>query len=358
MKKILSALFVVSVFTLPLIAQSTTKIERPRVVKKKAPTPTPTPESVTSPAPAPPPPPLIVDDEEELKIETNLVTLPVSVFSRDGKFIDGLAEKDFDIYEDGEKQEIEYFASLEKPFTVVLLIDVSPSTKYRIDEIQDAAISFVGELRPQDQVVVASFSNELTILSRNKRSYHRIRRDIRKAKFGVGTSLYASIDYTIENLLNPIEGRKALVLFSDGVDTSSVGAYLSKTVEKIERTDTLVYPIRYNTYDKEFANKPKDYVYPVGSSPQEYARGRSFLRRISNLSGGRFYEAENTANLTDAFKNIAEELRRQYFIGYYPQKEGKAGERKNIKVLVKKPDLEVRTKNSYIVKSGPTKGVE
>ncbi|NNE67946.1 MAG: VWA domain-containing protein [Pyrinomonadaceae bacterium] len=345
MKKIVPALILLSLCSVLTFSQST-KVQRPRVVVD--PTPTPTPSDTKKPLA--PPPSLIIESDEEIKIETELVTLPVSVLDREGRFISGLRELDFDIYENGAKQQIEYFASLEKPFTVVLLIDVSPSTKYKIDEIQDAAISFVSELRPQDRVVVASFSRDFTILSKNKRSYHRIRRDIRKAQFGDGTSLYQAIDYAVENLLRPIEGRKALVLFSDGVDTTSIGPNFRSTLAQVEAADSLVYAVRYNTFDKSQVNPRPGYVYPVGSSPQEYARGKDYLKKMTRLSGGRLFEAENTRNLDAAFTSIAEELRRQYAIGYYPEIVGQAGERKNIRVLVKKPNLTVRTKNSYIVK--------
>ncbi|MEZ5308169.1 MAG: VWA domain-containing protein [Pyrinomonadaceae bacterium] len=345
MNKILKASILIGLTAFAVFSQST-EIRRPRVVVNPTPTPEPTPVSTV----VGPPPALIIDSDETISVNTNLVTLPVSVLDREGRFVGGLLEKDFSIYENGEEQQIEYFASLEKPFTVVLLIDVSPSTKYRIDEIQDAAISFVGELRPQDRVVVAAFSSDMKILSQNKRGYHRIRRDIRKAEFGDGTALYEAIDSAVQDLLAPIEGRKALVIFSDGVDTSSRKVNLKQAVEKIEAADTLVYSVRYNTFDEALGgNKPKGYVYPVGSSPREYARGKEFLTRMADISGGRVYEAENTENLVSAFRNIAEELRRQYAIGYYPQETGSNGERRNIRVLIKQPNLTVRTKESYIV---------
>jgi VWFA-related protein len=186
-------------------------------------------------------------------------------------------------------------------------------------------------------------------LSQNKRGYHRIRRDIRKAEFGDGTSLYEAISQTVDKLLKPIEGRKALVLFSDGVDTSSKGPNFRSTLDQLERSDTLVYPIRFNTFDEKEANRPANYNYPIGSSPMENARGKEYLSKASQVSGGRMFEADNTNNLNDAFKSIAEELRRQYAIGYYPQVVGENGDRKNIRVLIKKPNLVVRTKNSYVV---------
>ena len=105
------------------------------------------------------------DSDEVIKVETNLVTMPVSVLDRNGRFVSGLGQNDFQIYENGVAQKIEYFQSVEQPFTVVLLIDVSPSTAYQIEEIQDAAISFVNQLRRDDKVVVISFDERVNVLS-------------------------------------------------------------------------------------------------------------------------------------------------------------------------------------------------
>src|SRR5437868_5036805 len=105
----------------------------------------------TSAAPTPTPRP---DDNEVIKIETNLVTMPVSVLDRDGRFISGLQQSDFKIFENGAEQKVDYFQSVEQPFTVVLLIDVSPSTAFRIEEIQNAAVAFINQLRPADRVEV------------------------------------------------------------------------------------------------------------------------------------------------------------------------------------------------------------
>ena len=102
--------------------------------------------------------PSSVEGEDIVKVETNLVTIPVSVFDRNGLYIPGLLQKDFKIYEDGKEQDIAYFGTSDKPFTVVLLIDVSPSTSYRIEEIQQAARAFVDQLKPQDKVMVIEFA--------------------------------------------------------------------------------------------------------------------------------------------------------------------------------------------------------
>ncbi|REJ77862.1 MAG: VWA domain-containing protein [Acidobacteria bacterium] len=341
MKKTIIAVAIAAVFLTGVYVQAQT-IGRPRVVEKKDDTPA---------EPLAPPPPLVVDDDEVLKIETNLVTLPVSVLDERGRFISDLGVDDFQIYEDGVKQEIEFFRSVEQPFTVVLLLDLSPSTKYKINEIQDAAISFVDQLRQDDEIIVVTFSRDVQVISRQKSNYHRFRRAIREAKFGDGTSIYQAVAYAMKEELRLIDGRKALVIFSDGVDTSSRGANYDGTLRDAEALDSLVYPIWYNTFQEGKATKDAagDVIYPTGASPEENERGKNYLRDLTEFAGGKLYEANDIENLNFAFRSIAEELRKQYYIGYYPQLEGKLGERKKINVRVRRPRLTVRSKNSYRV---------
>ncbi len=343
MKKLAIVIAFLSVFLSGVAVQAQTDgVARPRVVK--------TPEDVPT-EPVGPPPPLVVDDDRVLKIETNLVTLPVSVLDERGRFISDLSPDDFQIFEDGVQQDIEYFRSVEQPFTVVLLLDLSPSTKYKINEIQDSAISFIEQLRRDDDVIVVTFSRDVQVVSRQKNNYHRFRRAIREAKFGDGTSIYQAVSYALSQELSKIEGRKALVIFSDGVDTSSQGANYSGTIRQIESLEALVYPIWYNTFQegKATKNSAGQVVYPVGASPEENKRGREYLRDLTEFAGGKMYEANDIENLDFAFRSIAEELRKQYSIGYYPQLEGKVGERKRINVRVRRPRLTVRSKSSYRV---------
>ena len=107
-----------------------------------------------TPAPKPTETPNTNDENEVIKVETSLVTMPVSVLDRDGRFISGLRQQDFRIFENGIEQKVDYFQAVEQPFTVILLIDVSPSTQFKIDEIQQAAIAFVDQLRPSDRVMI------------------------------------------------------------------------------------------------------------------------------------------------------------------------------------------------------------
>ena len=176
--------------------------------------------SRTKPTAVPTPPPLnpeTVEEDDVIEIETNYVTLPVTVLDRQGRFISGLSKNDFKIYEDGVEQKVEVFDSVEKPFTVVLLIDTSPSTKYKIDEIHNAAITFVRQLRRQDRVMVVAFNQNYRVLTYPTSDQYRLQSAIRRASFGGGTSLYDAVSRTIDNELRQIDGRKAVVLFTDGV---------------------------------------------------------------------------------------------------------------------------------------------
>jgi len=334
----------------------------------------------TTPAPIPTATP-VPDNDEVIRIETNLVTMPVSVLDRDGRFISGLQQRDFKIFEDGVEQKVDYFQSVEQPFTVVILIDVSPSTQFKIEEIQNAAIAFVDQLRPADRVMVIAFDERMHILSSPTNNRGQLRNAIRMAEFGNGTSLYDAVEQTIEQELRRVEGRKAVVLFTDGVDTTSRRGAYSTSLRASEESDALFYPIRYDTSSDMGVGRgyPGRRGYPPvgrggrvsmadilgaiimggnvniggggggGASASDYETGKQYLEALAQNSGGRKFEAQSLYNLEAAFSGIAEELRRQYSLGYYPENAGRVGDRKQIKIRVMRPDVVVRAKNSYIV---------
>lgn len=298
------------------------------------------------------------DSEDEVKVETTLVTIPVSVFDRNGLYIPNLSQSDFKIFEDGKEQEIAYFGTSDKPFTVVLLLDTSPSTEYKIDEIRSAAVAFVDQLKPQDRVLVIEFDGNVHVLTETTSDRQLIYKGIRKADFGGGTALYDAVDFSLRKRLNQLDGRKAIVLFTDGVDTQSGKAGYDSTLALAEESDALVFPIYYNTYFDNRRSIYSPYPDPIWGSPypprgttsEEYALGRRFLEELADYTGGRVFRPESTpGGLTRAFEGIAEELRRQYQIGYVPTEEGTPGQRKQIKVRVDRPNLVIRARDSYVV---------
>jgi VWFA-related protein len=316
-------------------------------------------------------------DDDVISVETNLVTTPVSVLDRSGRFIPGLRKKDFKLFENGVPQKITYFQSEEQPFTVILMIDVSPSTKYHIDDIHYAALTFVNQLRPTDKVMVVAFDQRVRVLTEEPTSEkQKLYAAIYKANFGSGTSLYDAVD-AIANLdILQFPGRKAVVIFTDGVDTTSRRANYQSTISTVEEIDALFYPIHYDTQQKNSGGAPLASSLPGiqlppgvvlppevlaqlqanviragrGQSAVEYERGRTYLESLATNTGGRMFEAESLTNLEASFSGVAEELRRQYSIGYYPDS-GEPGERRKIKIeILAKPNVIVRAKSSYVIK--------
>jgi VWFA-related protein len=312
-------------------------------------------------------------EDEVITVDTNLVTTPVSVLDRNGRFVPGLRKRDFKIFENGVAQKITYFQSAEQPFTVILMIDASPSTRYKIDEIHYAALTFVNQLRPNDKVMVVAFDQRVRILTEEPTSEkQKLYAAIYRAQFGSGTGLYDAIDAVVNLDLLKIPGRKAVVLFTDGVDTTSRRANFQSTIAEVEETDALIYPIRYDTQQKADNGKPQppagadisallaqipgvrvppSAVIRVGrgQSPAEYEKGRLYLDALATNSGGRMFEADTITNLEASFAGVAEELRRQYTIGYYPDDTGSPGERRKIKIEVARPKTVVRSKTSYVI---------
>jgi Ca-activated chloride channel homolog len=357
---------------------------------------------ITTPAPAPSKPPVLgganypnnrkpepqpdqtptgpeeVDAGDIIKVNTTLVTIPVSVMDRDGRYVPNLQKEEFRIWEDGIEQEVAFFQSVDKPFSVVLMLDTSPSTQFRLEDIQDAAIGFVNQLRSDDKVMVVSFNDDIKILSEFTTDRLKLRRAIERARTDDGTRLYDAVDMVINQQLSRIQGRKAIVLFTDGVDTTSRRASYQSNVMDAQELDALIYPVQYDTSrDMSIQSYPPmgsiDIFgqilggifgggggrrrgggggggYPRGRGTQrdDYELANYYLQELANSTGGREYQADSLQNMSYAFANVAEELRRQYSIGYYPKRPPQAGQRRQIRVRARQPNLAVRARESYI----------
>ena len=324
--------------------------------RKTQPNPNPTPNSTAS----------TDSDEEVLKVETNLISIPVTVSTKNGSYVPSLSKGNFQVFEDGKEQEVAYFGSVDKPFTAILLIDVSGSTSLKIEQIQDGAIAFVNQLLPQDKVMVISFDSGVNTLVEFSSDKAAIERAIRKLRFGGGTSLYDAVDFSLGRKLEKIEGKKAIVLFTDGVDTTSRRSYESTVAQAIE-SEAAIFPIYLNTYLDSIGigggNGPMTApailgipgmgggTQQIGATREMYALGRRYLQDLASATGGRIYRPDNTSNgLNTAFEGIAEELRSQYEVGYYPNAEGNPGDVKKIKIRINRPNLVIRSRDSYVVK--------
>lgn len=289
-------------------------------------------------------------DEDTIRVETNLVTIPVSVLDRNGLYVPTLSKESFRIFENGKEQQIEFFADAEVPISVILLLDMSYSSERKIDLIKQAAIAFVDRLNPEDRVSVIEFYGNYRTLVEMTTNRDEIYRGIRKARIDSGTSIYDTVEHSVRKLIPAIEGRKAIVLFTDGVDTTSRRSNYDRSIDYAEESEAPIFPIYFNTFmDQQNMS--------IGVQPNtrgEYALGRNYLKELADYTGGAVYDSASTpGGLVGAFEAIADELRKQYVIGYIPQDKGTPGERRSIKVRINRPNLVIRARDSYIV--GKTK---
>jgi VWFA-related protein len=325
------------------------------------------------------------DDSEVIKVETGVVSIPVKVVDRSGRFIGGLTKDNFKVFEDGVEQQIEYFSNEQQPFTVALVLDMSYSAKFKAEEIQTAALAFINQLRPSDKVMIVSFDEEIYVHCQPTNDREVLRTAVKGTKISYGTSVYDAMDLVINQKFKKITGRKAIVLFSDGVDTTSKNVIEMQNLSDALELDALIYPIQYDTYNEVQSMKNKPIVQqpripspipskeksplpfplPTGNGPgggsmdakgttaEEYQKADEYLNELANRTGGRLYKASTITSLSDAFSRIASELREYYSIGYTPKDETNVGKKHKIKVRIDREGVIVKTRDSYILgKSG------
>lgn len=182
-----------------------------------------------------------------IKVDTALVTVEAIVTDRMGRFVTGLNRGDFLVREDGAPQEISNFSSTETPFNVALLLDTSHSTHNKLGIIRKAALTFIKQLLPQDRVMIVSFDDKVRFLGDFSNDHKELERQIRSVESSFKTSLYDAISRTITEKLLPLQGRRAIVVLTDGVDTGSSQATFDSTLDLIARTGVITYAVQYDT---------------------------------------------------------------------------------------------------------------
>lgn len=383
-------------------------------------------------------------DVETVKVDTNLVTVPVIASDRGDRYIPDLKQEEFTVYEDGVKQEISFFETVTAPFHVVLMLDTSASTQDKLRQIQQAAIAFTEQLQKADRVKVMSFADSVRSLSDFTSDRAVLQWAIRDTRPGQGTKLYDAMAVGLK-ALQRIKGRKAIVIFTDGVDSYSDHESYDKNRRMIEEAGIIIYPIRFDTRDDlerllrqqqqsgqvidlatilggQTSTTPTtfpggttipsgtrvpggmgtglprlpggvitisrdsrnnrdrdDNRYPPGdprnndprnndprnndptnpsSRPTStdptsveldmlYRTADAYLGEIANKSGGRLHRADTVGSLPLAFKQIADELRTQYSLGYSPPKPERDGKYRKIKVSTSRKDVVVRARPGY-----------
>lgn len=288
------------------------------------------------PTPAP-----IEEDDTPIKVDTLLLTMPLTVSDNKGRSIAGLKKENFSILESGIERDIEYFFNEEAPMNVAVVIDTSASTEEAIDNIQKAARDFVKVLRPEDKGIVVTFDTRTRFLTDLTADKKKLSKAIENASISddSGSDMNEAVIKVVNKYFAPFAGRKAVIVLTDGMVVKRRVAS-QQVMDALQKADTLFYPIIFKT---RFLTEAKARAARSGGGKP---MSIEILEIIAAETGGRFYE-KDSANLKEAFQNIAEDLKYQYLLGFYPQdtENGKAAG--TIRIEVDRKDLRVRTKKRW-----------
>ena len=315
-------------------------------------------------------------DDQVIRAEVEAVLINVLVTDRNGRPIAGLERENFQIFEDKVEQQIGTFFPVNAPFSVVLLLDTSYSTYGKLAPIQDSAIEFVEQIHPQDEVMVISFDDEVYLETDFTSNKDAAARAIKTTRTGQSTKLYDSVFLGMEEIRQR-PYRKVMVVFSDGIDTTSSDSSRGETIRVAKESDTTIYAIQFDTRNQMLMPRqapigtpgtiPGRNPIPIGiptplpgpipggggrSSRRqveaEYGSGRAYLKQLASVTGGDLYEAsQDLLNLSAIFAQIAEEMRSLYGISYVSSNPRRDGKFRKIVVRVDVPNARVRTRKGY-----------
>lgn len=276
-----------------------------------------------------------VGEDEVVHVKTSLVTIPFSAVDSAGRHALDLKAGEVRVYEDGAEQRVAFFTETEQPTLVVLVLDVSGSVEASLKKIKEAALSFVEHIGQNDYVYLVAFDHRIQpIIQQATNDKAALRAAVEGFEGGGGgTSLYATFHLVNERILNRVRGRRALILFTDGVDTKSFRVNRGDTLEEAEELGFPVYTVRF----------PQQVGDPLFSMSY-----RKYLRTLAEKTGGRYFDGGDPRQVRESFAAIAEELRHQYIIGYYPSSSAEPGRARRVKLKIARPGLRPQTNKTAV----------
>lgn len=270
------------------------------------------------------------DDDEVVRVNTDLVVLNVTVVDSEGKFIQGLGRKDFKLFVDGQEQKISSFMPEATPFAAAVLLDTSASMDQRLMLVRSAAIRFLQELRQDDTAAVYRFDNEIEKVQDYSTS-HDLGEFVFSFRAKGMTSLNDAILRASIDLGQRSETRRAIIVLSDGADTKS-GASANKALEGALATNATIYAVDMSSIEREGARNMS---------------AAAALQNFAAKTGGRFVSTAGGPVMRESFKQIAEELSNQYTLAYLPPPSARDGHWHKFEIKLSRPNLIARTRKGY-----------
>lgn len=290
-----------------------------------------------------------VEEGEVVRVDTNLVSLNVSVYSNKLRtHISSLTQKDFAISEDGHEETITFFATTDVPFDLVLLIDLSGSTSGKRKLIRLSTQRFIDATRPSDRLAVVTFSSTTDVISPLTDDRAKLLQSINAIGDEVGAShVWDALKFTLDKVLGPktFARRRAVVFMTDGVDNALASGQsgsrmnFADLLETVRHNDTLIIPIFLDTEGEE---------YPDSNARRLYESARKTLALLADESGGLYYKAKKIEDLDGVYSQVLEDLGKVYSLGYKPTNDKRDGKWRTVKIqLANLPDLSARTRPGY-----------
>jgi Ca-activated chloride channel family protein len=279
----------------------------------------------------------VVAAQQRFKGGIDLVSLSVTVTEGGHRYVTDLSQEEFEVYEDGVKQSISFFSKTQQPIALAVLLDTSASMDQRLETAQEAAIGFARRMKADDVMEVIDFDSQVRILQTFTNNVADLEKAIRSTSVNGSTSLYNAIYISLKELKKVKAQtaeeirRQAIVVLSDGDDTSSLVEY-EEVLDLAKRSETIIYSIglkQNNTAVVEF--KEAEFV----------------LKQLANETGGRAFFPTSAGELSGIYQQISEELANQYSLAYSSRNASRNGAWRRLVVRLTRPGLQPRTRQGY-----------
>lgn len=291
-----------------------------------------------------------IGEGDVVRVDSQLATLNLSVIDRTtNRGVLGLAQSDFHLFEDGIEQRLLQFESASAPFDLILLIDVSLSTRDVVKLIRSAALRFVEAARPSDRIGIISFAGHPTVISPVTLDREVLRQRVNAIESATGdTKAYDALDFSLTHLLKGTKNtrRTAIVMMSDGLDGSIPGVLgdgsklpYGELLSRVREFDGVLYTLWLNT-EYEAMN-------PQDTQPEAFDMAYERMKEMADAGGGVFYKVERLQDLAGAYERVVADLGTVYSLAYRPTNKTRDGKWRAVRVTLNRPSAVARGKHGY-----------
>jgi Ca-activated chloride channel family protein len=275
---------------------------------------------------------MVAAQQPTFKSGTQLVSLFATVTDAQKRLVPDLVQDDFEVLDNDKPQNLVFFENEVQPISVVVMLDTSGSMTLTLNLLREAAIEFVTRLLPADSARIGAFNDKIQFNAKFSNDRDQLVTDIKDMDYGNGTRLWDALSASLDELKG-IDGRRVILVFTDGDDTESHNSSLGKVIDRARAEEVMIYAIGL---ESQFFNG-------AGMVRTKPDRG---LRKVADETGGGYFELTKTSELSSTFTRVAQELHSQYVLGFSPMNlDGKVHK---LAVRVKKPGMNARARRSYL----------